>query len=315
MTAKVIQATRARGDRGSLRARFRAGLRSANRNRAGYLFIAPALALIGVFVLYPLLRSIQLSLYTWDGIGEPVFIGVRNFQRLAADPQFTLTMSHTIEFTIGATVGTVVIGFFLAVAIASRVPGWRWFKVAWFLPVMISMTVTGLLWSQLLAHGDTPVNEVVRLFGIDPPDWLGNTLTTLPVIILVTVWQFSGFPMIVFLAAMENIPRELEEATTIEGATLLERTRFLTFPLVKPVVAIVVLLQIIFSLKVFDIVWAMTQGGPGDSSLVLGVYLYRQGFMFEHFGYASAIAVVMATVIGLFTIGYLVFVRPELHEY
>jgi raffinose/stachyose/melibiose transport system permease protein len=291
-------------------------LTSIRRNTVAYLFITPALALLAVFVLYPLVRSIQLSFYSWDGIGEPVFVGGRNFQRLAADPQFTLTLGHTLEFTLGATVGTVVIGFALAVVIANRVRGWRVFKITWFLPVMISMTVTGLLWSQLLASGTTPINALVGLLGVhDPPDWLGDATTTLPVIILVTIWQFSGFPMIVFLAAIENIPRDLEEAAIIEGAGPWQRTRYVTFPLVKPVIAIIVLLQIIFSLKVFDVVWAMTQGGPGDSSLVLGVYLYRQGFMFERFGYASAIAVVMAVVIGSFTLGYLRFVRPARHEY
>lgn len=291
-------------------------LLAVRRSMIAYLFLVPALSLLGLFVVYPLLRSIQLSFYSWDGLGEPVFIGVRNFQRLAADPQFSLTLRHTLAFTVGATVGTVAIGLLLAVAIASRVRGWRVFKITWFIPVMVSMTVTGVLWSQLLASGDTPINRLIGLFGItDPPDWLGNADTTLPVIILVTIWQFSGFPMIIFLAAMENIPRELEEAAVIEGASLWRRTQSLTIPLIKPVIAIVVLLQIIFSLKVFDIVWAMTQGGPGDSSLVLGVYLYRQGFMFERFGYASAIAVVMAGLLIVFTLGYLRFVRPATHEF
>ena len=316
MTAKGLEPTRVRGGRWSPRTLTRSVVASARRSMVPYLFMAPALALMAVFVLYPLFRSIQLSLYSWDGLGEPVFIGVRNFQRLAVDPQFSLTLRHTIAFTVGAALGTVVIGLVLAVAIASRVRGWRVFKITWFIPVMVSMTVTGVLWSQLLASGDTPINSILGLFGVsDPPDWLGNADTTLPVIILVTIWQFSGFPMIIFLAAMENIPRELEESAVIEGASLWQRTRSLTIPLIKPVIAIVVLLQIIFSLKVFDIVWAMTQGGPGDSSLVLGVYLYRQGFMFERFGYASAIAVVMAALIIVFTLGYLRFVRPASYEY
>jgi len=316
VTAKGLEPTRVRGGRWSPRTLTRSVVASARRSMVPYLFMAPALALMAVFVLYPLFRSIQLSLYSWDGLGEPVFIGVRNFQRLAVDPQFSLTLRHTIAFTVGAALGTVVIGLVLAVAIASRVRGWRVFKITWFIPVMVSMTVTGVLWSQLLASGDTPINSILGLFGVsDPPDWLGNADTTLPVIILVTIWQFSGFPMIIFLAAMENIPRELEESAVIEGASLWQRTRSLTIPLIKPVIAIVVLLQIIFSLKVFDIVWAMTQGGPGDSSLVLGVYLYRQGFMFERFGYASAIAVVMAALIIVFTLGYLRFVRPASYEY
>lgn len=316
MSAKEVGRTQTRGGRWSSRVSSGSLLISARRGGIGYLFIAPAVGLLALFVLYPLLRSIQLSLFSWDGLGEPVYIGLRNFQRLAADPQFDLTLRHTIAFTVGATIGTVVIGLILAVAIASRVRGWRVFKVAWFIPVMVSMTVTGVLWTQLLASGDTPINGLVRLFGVsNPPDWLGNADTTLPVIILVTIWQFSGFPMIIFLAAMENIPRELEEAAVIEGAGLWQRTRSLTIPLIKPVIAIVVLLQIIFSLKVFDIVWAMTQGGPGDSSLVLGIYLYRQGFTFERFGYASAIAVVMAGLIIVFTLGYLRFVRPASHEF
>jgi ABC-type sugar transport system permease subunit len=293
-------------------------LRARRIRRYGhaYAFIAPAMVLLAVFVAYPVVRSIQLSLYSWDGLTEPIFIGLRNFQEFAQDPFLPLALGNTIKFAVGTTAGTIGIGFLLALAIQSRVRGWRIFKVAYFTPVMVSMTVTGLLWDQLLIPGDTPINRFLNLLHVQhPPVWLGDASTALPTIIAVTVWQFSGFPMIIFLAAMENIPRDLEEAAQIEGANHWQRTRYVIYPLIKPVIAIVVLLQLIFSLRVFDIVWVMSRGGPGNASVVLGVYLYEEGFVFSRFGYASAIAVLMTVIIATLTLAYLRFVRPERHEY
>jgi ABC-type sugar transport system permease subunit len=177
------------------------------------------------------------------------------------------------------------------------------------------MTVTGLLWDSFLTTTDSPINAIIRLLGFDPPVWLGNPHTALPVVVAVTIWQFSGFPMILFLAAMETIPRDLEESAYLEGASPVQQMRHIVLPLIKPVVAVVVLLQLIFSFKVFDIIWVMTRGGPGDASLVLGVYVYRAGFQFQRFGYASSIAVVVGVIILVMTLIYLRFVRPQSYEH
>jgi raffinose/stachyose/melibiose transport system permease protein len=178
------------------------------------------------------------------------------------------------------------------------------------------MTVVGLLWGRLLDPTLGPINVVLSALGVDkPPIWLGDPKTSLNTIIAVSVWQYSGFPMIIFLAEMENIPYEIHDAATIDGVSTLQRIWFIIIPLVKHVFAMIVLLQIVFSFKVFDIVWAMTSGGPGDSSTVLGVYLYRVAFQYTWFGYGSAVAVFMLIIIFSLSLLYRYFVKVEETRY
>jgi len=284
--------------------------------RVAYLFAAPAFFLIFIFIAYPLLESLILSLYKWNGIGPKNFVGFYNFVMLFTDEVFWLALYNNIKFTLFTTTGTVLIGFLLAVAIERRVRGWSFFKIVYFLPVMMSMTTVGLLWGRLLDPTLGPINLFLKKLGIsNPPVWLGNPNTALNVIIIVSIWQYSGFPMIVFLAAMENIPLQIHDAATIDGVNSWQRIWHIIFPLVKDVFVMIVILQIIFSFKVFDIVWAMTQGGPGDSSTVLGVYLYRVAFRYTWFGYGSAVAVMMFIIIFVISLLYLRFVRPEKIEY
>lgn len=299
-----------------LRDRIKGALHQVYKARAAYLFAAPAFLLIFVFIAYPLVESLILSLYQWDGIGSRYFIGFDNFAMLFTDEVFWLALYNNAKFMLLTTAGTVFIGFLLAVAIERRVKGWSIFKVVYFLPVMMSMTVVGLLWGRLLDPTLGPINLLLKTMGVSkPPVWLGNPRTVLNTIIAVSIWQYSGFPMIVFLAAMENIPLQIHDAATIDGVNSWQRIWQIIFPLVKHVFVIIVILQIIFSFKVFDIIWTMTQGGPGDSSTVLGVYLYRVAFRYTWFGYGSAVAVMMFLIIFTVSLVYLRFIRPEEVEY
>lgn len=291
-------------------------LHQAYKARVAYLFAAPAFLLMFIFIAYPLVESLILSLYQWNGITSRQFIGLHNFLMLFTDEVFWLALYNNVKFTLFTTAGTVFIGFLLAVAVERRVRGWALFKVVYFLPVMMSMTVVGLLWGRLLDPTLGPINLFLKRMGISkPPVWLGNPHTALNVIIAVSVWQYSGFPMIIFLAAMENIPLQIHDAATIDGVNSWQRIWHIIFPLVKHVFIMITILQIIFSFKVFDIVWAMTQGGPGDSSSVLGVYLYKTAFRYTWFGYGSAVAVMMFVIIFTISLFYLRFIKPEEVEY
>jgi ABC-type sugar transport system permease subunit len=264
----------------------------------GYLFVLPAFLFMAVFIVYPLVESLILSFYSWTGISVKTFVGLENFRNLLRDRVFWLALQNNLVFTVLSTAGTVILGFFLALAVERRIRGWWFYKVVYFLPVMVSMTVVGLLWGRLLDPTLGPINFILRKLGISsPPFWLGDPRTSLLSIIGVTIWQYAGFPMIILLAAMENIPLEIHDAATIDGVNGWQRTWHIIFPLVKPVFLMITVLQIIFSFKVFDIVWAMTQGGPGDSSIVLGVYLYKAAFRYTRFGYGAAIAVAMFLII------------------
>lgn len=301
---------------GRLRSAVIITARRAYKARVAYLFLAPAFLLMISFIGYPLIQSLILSLYDWNGITPAKFIGLTNFKLLFQDDTLWTALTNTVAFSIITTIGTVFIGFLLAVAVERRVKGWAFFKVIYFLPVMMSVTVVGLLWGQLYDPTFGPINLMLKAIGVaKPPIWMGDPNVALYAIIAVTIWQYAGFPMIVFLAAMENIPLDLHDAATIDGVNGWQRIIHLIFPMVKQVFAVIVMLHIIFSLKVFDVVWVMTQGGPGESTTVLGVYLYRNAFVYTYFGYGSTVAVLMTVIIFSLSVVYQRFVRPEKIEY
>jgi ABC-type sugar transport system permease subunit len=286
------------------------------KNAMAYVFLAPAFILMAVFLVYPIIQSLLLSFYEWNGIAPRKYVGLENFERLLEDSVLYLAISNNIIFSAFTTVGTVVIGFLLALAVERRVRGWQMFKVAYFLPVMVSGTVVGLLWEKLLDPTFGAVNVLLSALGVEnPPVWLGDPFFAMVALIVVTIWQYAGFPMIIFLAAMENIPQDIHDSATLDGVNWFQRTRSIILPLICNVTLTVVLLQLIFSFKVFDIVWTMTQGGPGEATNVLAVYLYRTAFRFTEFGYGSAIAVIMFLIIFLMSNIYLRIFRTDRVEY
>lgn len=285
------------------------------RYRMAYLFVLPAVALVLIFIGYPVVDSLLLSFTRWDGIGKARFIGLANYRELFSGTSGLWTsLWITIVFTGVTTLGTATIGFFLAVAIGERIRGWQFFRIVNFIPVLLPMTVVGILWGLLLDPTDGVVNTAISALGLSPPLWLASTTTALWTIIGVSIWQYTGFPMIVFLAAIEGIPVDLHEAARIDGAGTWERIRYITWPLVRSVALVLVMLQIIFGLRTFDVVWAMTQGGPGTATTLLGVQLYQSAFLYSDFGYGSAIAMAMIVIIGTIAFVYLRVVRPMMPD-
>ena len=281
--------------------------REFNRSLHWYGFLAPAFLLLAAFMAYPLYKSFELSLFQWKGLLPRKFVGLDNFVELFADGYFWGALNHTLIFSAAATAGTVGIGFLLALAISRRVPAHGLYRFAFYLPVILPMTVTAALWVRIYEANYGLLNTALRALGLGnfAQPWLGSTDLSLWSIIAVSVWQYAGFPMIVLLAAIEGIPEDVHEAATLDGATEWERMRFIVIPMIWPVLVSMTVIQIIFSLKVFDLIWVMTKGGPSESSAVLGTYLYRKAFEQQQYGYASAVAVAMFAVI--FTITYLYY--------
>ena len=293
-------------------------LRRIYRNRLAYLFLLPASFLIAIFIAYPLVDSLVISFFDWDGLTEREFTGFRNFEEiLFGDPRFWLAMRNNAIFSGLTVVGTIGIGFSLALVIERRVFGWALFKVIYFLPVMMSSTVIGILWHRLYDSHFGPINGILRAMGLEQLafEWLGDPNVVIYAVVIVSIWQFAGFPMIIFLAAMENISPEIHDAADIDGVGPWTRVRYVIFPLVRRVFVVLTMLQLIFSFLVFDLIWVMTEGGPGLASSVLTTYLYREAFRFHSFGTASAVAVAMFVVIMTFSLVYLRVVRPDRIEY
>jgi len=287
------------------------------RAQGGWLFLGPPALLLAAFILVPLIDLLTLSVQRWDGLGSRTFAGSSNFEALLTDPRFWSALRNNILFSLVTVAGSVLIGFGLALAVDRRVTGWRVYKVVYFLPVMISMAVVAVLFSAIYEPNLGLLNSALRAIG--RPElaevWLGDPSLVMPAIMAVWIWQYSGLAMLYLLAAMEGIPQDLHDAATVDGVSEIQRLRYLIVPLVRGVLVIVVLLQLVFSLKVFDVVWVMTRGGPGFSSEVWAILMYRAGFIDSRFGYAAAIAVTMSVAIGLAALLYQRVFRTEAHEY
>lgn len=276
-----------------------------------YGFIAPALLLILAFFIVPLINGLYLSLTDWNGFGKPQFVGLDNFVYLFSDPKFYNALGATLLYGLIMVTGVMLIGFFLALALHCEVPGWRAFQVIFFMNCVLPSTVIGVLWGNLLHPIMGPVNLILKALNIPPPLWLGDYKIALLVIALIAVWQYSGYTMLFIFTAMQDIPVDLYEAADLDGITFWKKVRHIILPMTKPVLKVVLLLQIINAFKTFDIVYTLTKGGPGNATEVLGLFLYNQGFWFKRYGYGSSIAVVMLVCVLFVSIFYLRSMRAE----
>jgi multiple sugar transport system permease protein/raffinose/stachyose/melibiose transport system permease protein len=278
----------------------RPGGRGRSASLAGYLFILPVVAFFAVFVAYPFLRSMYLSMTRWSGFGDPEFIGTENFGNLASDPVFWDALRTTFVFTLACTVLQTILPLLLAVLLNQ---GWRFgtlFRTIIFVPAVVSFVVTGSLWQMVYDPNFGTLNEFLHGIGLGSlaHPWLADPATVLPALVLVSLWQAAGLYMLIFLAGLQGIDPALYEAAKIDGATGAQQFRHVTVPLLRNVTAVVVLLNVVNGFKTFDVIYVMTGGGPNRASEVLGTYLYGLAFgssagAVPSFGYATAISMVV----------------------
>lgn len=263
-------------------------------------------------MIYPVIDVINLSFFSWEGLGPKTFVGLANFGKLFHDPRFYNSMYNTLLFTVMTVVGQVGIGLLLALALHRRVAGWRVFRVIFYLNCIVSTTAIGILWSSLLNPNISPINYLWNIVHLTAPrSWLGNPNLVMWILIGVTIWQWSGFPMLFLYVAMENIPQELYEVAALDGVTPFKSAWYITFPLIKPVLLTITMFQIIFSFRAFDIVFVMTKGGPGYSSQVLTLYMYYAAFWFREYGYGASLAVIMLILVFIMVFFYIWVTRLE----
>jgi raffinose/stachyose/melibiose transport system permease protein len=276
------------------------------RRRAGAIFIAPAAAFFGVFLLFPIVAVILLAFTSWNGfyLDQIASNGTSNFRQLVHDGIFRQALTHTVVFVAVSTVALNVFGLMLALLIHTRVRGHDFLRVAMFLPLGLAPVVTAILWQQILGpYGmvNTLLIEDLHLRAT-PIGFLGDPKIALYTVIFAAIWQYSGYNMLLYYAGLQTLPTERLEAASIDGAGPWARFRYVIFPYLRPVVAVVVVLNLIGGWKVFELVYVMTSGGPDRATEVLSTYLYQQAFSFNAVGYASSIAVV---IIALATISAL----------
>ena len=263
----------------------------------GFGFVAPTVLIFFGFVAVPIVAVFVTSFTHWTGfdIGGVSFIGAANYVNLFNDPIFVRAFIHTLVFTVATTLLLNAAGFGLAVLINTHVRGTHFLKAVLFLPVLLSPVIAGLMWSGLLRGVGGGLNQILDLVGVidRPVFWLGDRRFALGAIILATVWQFAGYDMILYYAGLQNVPVSLIEAAELDGAGFVSKIVHVVIPSLYHVMSVVVLLNIIGGLRIFDIVYVMTRGGPSRSTEVLATYMYEQGFQLNAMGIASAIAVIL----------------------
>ncbi len=269
------------------------------RNRlVAYCFLLPNFIGFVIFTLLPVLAALGLSFMRWDSYSPIKYVGLRNFETMFRDSSFKIAFWNTLYFT-GLTVPlTIVAALILALALNKGLRSVKIFRSIHFFPHIASTIAVAVVW-QFLYHPDMgPINQFLRLVGIaDPPRWTASVKWAMPAVILMSVWKSAGYYMVMFLAGLQGIPQHLYEVATIDGATSWQKFKSVTLPLLTPTLFFVLTMNLIYSFKVFDQIYIMTEGGPGRATLVLVYYIYVQAFVNQNFGYASAMAAVFFLLI------------------
>jgi len=277
-----------------------------------WLFLlVPAAIEIGL-VFWPALNSFYLSLTKWNGLGAPEQVGLDNYRDLFSDDVFREALGNNVIWAVGFGGLSVAGGLALAVALNKPRRGVGIYRSAIYLPMVFSLAVTGLFW-RVQYQPDGTVNTLLGAVGLESLErqWLADPKTALYAVLVAAVWRQVGYVMVLYLAGLKGTDPSLDDASAVDGAGPWQRFWYVTWPQLRGVNTVVFAVTVIDSLRTFDIVWAMTQGGPYHSSELLSTYMFQQGFTFLNLGYASAVAVVIFALAILFIITYLVRTLKE----
>jgi multiple sugar transport system permease protein len=306
MTSTHPAAPQSSGRAGWLRFRLIAPTLQQRDSLFGYLLIAPQVFGFLIFVLIPLIAVFAFSLQDRNlllGTEDPV--GLRNYiQLFSTDPLFPVVLRNTLIFTVGLVPLNVSLALLLALALNTRMRGSTVFRAIFFAPVITSGVAWAIVWRFMLQGDDGMVNQVLAVVGVNGPNWLFEPGPAMAAVIVTRVLKNVGLNMIIFLAALQNIPRELTEASSIDGANPRQTFRRITLPLLAPTLFVAVLVTFIGSLQVFDHIALLTEGGPANATMVLIYYIYYVGFRLFDIGYASALAVILFFIALFVTIAF-----------
>lgn len=284
------------------------------RSLTPYLFLAPALTVLGLTVFWPAIQALYLSFtsYGFDVTQSPSWIGLENFQDLLGDRTFWITVKNTLLYLIGVVPILAILPLLLAILVNQKLLGIRWFRVAYYTPVVISMVVAGIAWRWLYAENGL-FNQILSGLGLveNGIPWLTSPALALPSVMLVTVWKGLGYYMVIYLAGLQTIPTDLYEAAAIEGSDGWRKHWDITFPLMRPYIFLVTVISAIAATKVFEEIYIMTQGGPLNSSKTIVYYVYELAFQELELSYACTVGLALFLVILTLSILRLISDRSE----
>jgi multiple sugar transport system permease protein len=265
-------------------------------------FILPAFTGLVLFTIIPIMSSFILTLFRWDLITPMKFIGINNFIKLIGDDNFWKSLGHTLSFVGGYIPFVMITGLFVALLMNGNIKGKGLYRTGFFIPVISSWIAVALLWTWLFNPKYGLVNYFLSLINITGPAWLYDPSWAMIAIIITSVWKDTGFIMMLFLSGLQDIPANLLEAASIDGASKLRSFFSITIPLLSPITFFVLIISMVNSFQVFDQVWAMTEGGPAGSTSVLVEQVYKNAFRYNNMGYASTIALILFLIILLITV-------------
>ena len=270
------------------------------------LFMLPALALYAVFVLFPIVQAARYSLYDWNGLGPMTdFVGLANFERALSDPVFLGSVSHNALIVVLSLVVQIPFALGIALMLNRRFRGRAILRLIFFAPYVIAEVITAIVWSLMLQPNGLADNLMTAVgLGEAYHPWLADPDTVLIALFFIITWKYFGFHMILLLAGLQGIPRELDEAAAIDGATPRQALRYVTLPLLGPTIRVSVFLSIIGALQLFDLVWVTTRGGPVNASSTMATYMFERGFVRFQFGYGSAVAVILFLICFVLALAY-----------
>ncbi len=275
-----------------------------NRFRATpWLFLAPSVALIGVFVVYPILAVIYYSLTDYDIIRPPVWVGLDNFVKVFQDGTFWLALTHSFIYLL-VTPTLIALSIALAIVVNRKLRGIQIYRALYFVPAVSGSIAIGLSWRWLFDRNGI-INSVLQSWGVihEPIQWLAEPGLVLPIAMLLTIWAGIGYYSVIFLAGLQNIPEELYDAARIDGCSDLQKHWHVSLPGLRPQIVFVAVISSLAALKVFDEIYVLTgrTGGILDSGVTMVFYLWRQAFQLHHAGYAAAIAIVLLAITLVFS--------------
>ncbi|UKS28786.1 sugar ABC transporter permease [Paenibacillus sp. HWE-109] len=282
---------------------------------AGYLFVAPSVLGILIFFALPALYSLWLSFFDWQFTSKTRdFIGFGNYTHLLQDEKFYSAMLQTLKFLLAVPI-SIGLAFAVAAVLNDSVYFKKLLRAMFFLPYITSGVAIAFVWMLLFHPQKGPINQFLHSLGVtNPPEWLASTDMAMAAIDVIWIWFLLGYNMIIYLAALQDIPSELLEASSIEGATVWQRIWHIVVPLVSPTTLFLLVTGFIVTIKQFGIIEAITQGGPGNSTMVLSLFIYKTAFRYYEMGYASAASWILFSFIFVLTLLQWVLQKRWVHD-
>ena len=273
------------------------------KNRWAISFLLPALIFYVFVVIAPSFQGVKFAFTDWSGFTQGYnWAGLTQFRRVIADTDTRSALSHTFVIAIGVTIFQNLVGLLLALGLFSKVKSRNLLRTLFFAPAIVAPVATAYLWQYMYAPTG-PINSFLEVLGLQSfaRDWLGDPSIVLNSIIVVVIWQFAGYSMVIYLAGLESVPKEMIEAAEIDGANYLQRFWFVVRPFLYPAITVTLMLSIIGGFKLFDQVFILTGGGPGVASQTISTLMYRNAFLFGEFAYSTALAVLLTIFVSVFS--------------